>query len=412
MKLSNIFRWFVFFSLIMNQSLVFAVELNPIPSVLSCNSAISPKTGSIKIEDSEVLDHLRIPKEIHKDKEAILSRVVGQDEAVKTLLASLPNYYLGMPASEKPISTLLLMGPTGSGKTLLARVAAEVLSGSRDDSGIIRINCGEYSAEHSIAKIIGPPPGYLGWGTAAPLFTKEKFEKNKLTFILFDEIEKSSPALWNLLLGILDGNFTLPDNSTLHFGRTVVLMTSNIGEEAAKKILKPDYGFMSKSDYMASNHDSTLAKKVEEAKDRELRKKFSPEFLNRIDHTIMFNSLGEKDLRKIIDIEISKLQKDFEKLSVESEANASAAVPPFILIVTPAVKDFLVNDGLASQNARAKVRAIERLIKPSLSNLILTGQIKAGDVITVDYKNNGQADPEFIFSRQKSSIIPKNKLKK
>jgi len=315
-----------------------------------------------------------------REFEAMLrSRIVGQDEAVAELVSVYQTVLASMNMPERPIANLLFLGPTGSGKTRIVEAAAEILLGS--STALIKIDCAEFQHSHEIAKLIGSPPGYLGHSDTPPVLTQkalEQFhnEKVKLSFVLLDEIEKASDALWQLLLGILDkGTLTLGDNKRVSFSRTVVVMTSNLGALEMERLISGPMGFA------APRNGASTIKSVQ----RELhhvaveaaKRRFSPEFMNRIDKVLVFQALTEDDLRKILDIELGRVQ---QRIMVSQGENR------FFLACTREAKDFLMREGTDTHyGARHLRRAIERHLVVPLSSLIASGQIAPGDDVQVDF---------------------------
>jgi ATP-dependent Clp protease ATP-binding subunit ClpA len=311
-------------------------------------------------------------------------RIVGQDEAIQQIIHVYQTHLSGMNSPGRPIGNLLFLGPTGSGKTRLVEAAAESLLG--DARAVIKIDCAEFQHSHEIAKLIGSPPGYLGHRETHPLLSQEVLDqfhtdRLKLSFVLFDEIEKASDALWNLLLGILDkATLTLGDNRRVDFSRALIFMTSNLGAAEMSSILRPSIGFAAgecERKHAEGIVDDVLLNKVEQAGLEAARKKFTPEFMNRIDKTVVFHPLCEEDLRKILTIELNMVQQ-----RVFSAANAA----PFVFQLSEPAKDYLLREGTdMNYGARHLKRAVDRILVHPLSNLIATGQVRGGDLIRVDY---------------------------
>ncbi|MBS1859028.1 MAG: ATP-dependent Clp protease ATP-binding subunit [Acidobacteria bacterium] len=315
-------------------------------------------------------------------------RIVGQDEAVQQIINIYQTYLAGMSSPGRPIGSLLFLGPTGSGKTRLVEAMAESLVG--DARAVVKIDCAEFQHSHEIAKLIGSPPGYLGHRETHPLLSQEAInqfhtEKVKLSFVLFDEIEKASDALWNLLLGILDkATLTLGDNRRVDFSQALIFMTSNLGASEMNSILRPNLGFAAGD---AENRraegivDEALEGKVNRAGIEAARRKFTPEFMNRIDKTVVFHPLGAKELRQILGIELRLVQQ---------RIFANTGTAPFVFQMSDRAGDFLLREGTDMKyGARHLKRAVDRNLVHPLSNLIATGQVKAGDLVRVDYGGNG-----------------------
>src|SRR5215831_1650730 len=234
-------------------------------------------------------------------------RIVGQEEAVSQIINVYQTHLAGMSSPGRPIGNLLFLGPTGSGKTRLVEATAESLVG--DARAVIKIDCAEFQHSHEIAKLIGSPPGYLGHRETHPLLSQEVLnqyhtEKMKLTFVLFDEIEKASDALWNLLLGILDkATLTLGDNRRVDFSRAMIFMTSNLGASEMNSLMNPKLGFSAgeaRDKAAAGVFDGKMTGKIARTGVEAARRKFSPEFINRIDKIVVFHPLGAEELRKIL----------------------------------------------------------------------------------------------------------------
>jgi ATP-dependent Clp protease ATP-binding subunit ClpB len=323
------------------------------------------------------LEAEKLDTDLHK-------RVVGQDEAIQQIISVYQTHLAGMSSPGRPIGNLLFLGPTGSGKTRLVEATAESLVG--DAHAVLKIDCAEFQHSHEIAKLIGSPPGYLGHRETHPLLSQEVLnqyhtDKIQLSFVLFDEIEKASDALWNLLLGILDkATLTLGDNRRVDFSRALIFMTSNLGAAEMGSILRPNLGFAAgdgERKHAAGIVDEALGGKVMRAGVEAARRKFSPEFMNRIDKIVVFHPLGAPELRKILTIELNVVQQ-----RIFSAANAA----PFVFTLTEDAKDFLLLEGTDMKyGARHLKRAVDRHLVHPLSNLIATGQVRGGDLLRVDF---------------------------
>jgi ATP-dependent Clp protease ATP-binding subunit ClpB len=311
-------------------------------------------------------------------------RIVGQEEAIQQIINIYQTHLAGMSSPGRPIGNFLFLGPTGSGKTRIVEATAESLVG--DGRAVIKIDCAEFQHSHEIAKLIGSPPGYLGHRETHPLLSQEVLnqyhtEKIKLSFVLFDEIEKASDALWNLLLGILDkANLTLGDNRRVDFSRAMIFMTSNLGACEMSSILRPNLGFAAceiDRQRAAGVVDDKLTDKISRAGVEAARRKFTPEFMNRIDKTVVFHPLGENELRKILTLELNIVQQ-----RVFSSANGA----PFVFSLTDGARDYLLREGTdLKYGARHLKRAIDRNLVHPLSNLIATEQVRGGDLIRIDF---------------------------
>jgi ATP-dependent Clp protease ATP-binding subunit ClpB len=328
------------------------------------------------------LDPMLTGVEAERLEASLRRRIVGQDEAIQQIVSIYQTYLAGMSSPGRPIGNLLFLGPTGSGKTRLVEATAESLAG--DCRAVIKIDCAELQHSHEIAKLIGSPPGYLGHRETRPLLSQEALdqyhtERMKLSFVLFDEIEKASDALWNLLLGILDkATLTLGDNRRVDFSQALIFMTSNLGAGEMNAILRPNLGFAAgDSKRLRGIPDEKLNDKIARAGVEAARKKFSPEFMNRIDKTVVFRPLGERELRQILTLELNMVQQRL----FDSSHGA-----PFVFSVTPEAQEFLLREGTdVKYGARHLKRALERHLVHPLSNLIATDQVRGGDLVRVDY---------------------------
>jgi ATP-dependent Clp protease ATP-binding subunit ClpB len=324
-----------------------------------------------------------------KEFEANLrSRFVGQDEAVSHFVNVYQTRLAGMTIPDRPIASLLFLGPTGSGKTHLVEAAAEILFGS--SRAMIKVDCAEFQFGHEIAKLIGSPPGYIGHRETQPMLSQEAVdayhtEKLKLSFLLFDEIEKAGDSLWQLLLGILDkGTVTLGDNRRVDLSRTIVVMTSNLGASEMSKLVTGGIGFVSKPADLPAEFDQKIYRVAIEA----AKRRFSPEFMNRIDKVVVFRTLTPEQLGEILDIELGKVRDRIFATSPERF---------FAFHYTHQAKEFLLNEGTDRRyGARELRRAIERHVVVPLSGLMSTGQLEAGDTVTIDLAENGT---ELIFTK-------------
>jgi ATP-dependent Clp protease ATP-binding subunit ClpB len=345
------------------------------------------------ISDEVLLDPEMRSSEVLDFERRLLNKVVGQDRAVRRIVNMYQIYLAGMSTPGRPIGNLLFLGPTGSGKTRVVEASAEILFGN--PRAFIKVDCAEFQHSHEIAKLIGSPPGYLGHRETPPLLTQEAIdqyqtERARMTFILFDEIEKASEALWQLLLGILDkGTLTLGDNRRVDLSCCVIFMTSNLGAVEMSDMMQGGIGFTSSVKHNADSL-AALDNKLYRIALEVAKRKFSPEFMNRLDKVIVFRTLADADLRRILDIELDEVQ---------NRVLASQADRQFVFRCTPESKDFLLREGTDFKyGARHLKRAIERHLVFPLSNLIATDQINQGDVIKVDLSADGQ---KMVFSRER-----------
>src|SRR4051812_30264331 len=259
----------------------------------------------------KVLDPTLTGRDAEDLESSLRRKIVGQDEAIEQIVNIYQTYLAGMTSPGRPIGNFLFLGPTGSGKTRLVEAVSETLAG--DSRAVIKIDCAEFQHSHEIAKLIGSPPGYLGHRETHPLLSQEVLnqyhtDKMKLSFVLFDEIEKSSDALWNLLLGVLDkATLTLGDNSRVDFSHAMIFMTSNLGVSEMTAISTPKVGF--ERSWRAEKRHEQLDSKMSRTGIAAARRKFAPEFMNRIDKIVVFKPLGETDLRRILDLELEQFQE-------------------------------------------------------------------------------------------------------
>src|SRR5437016_10505625 len=270
--------------------------------------------------------------------------VVGQEEAIHQIARAYQTHVAGLSPAGRPIGNLLFLGPTGSGKTRMVEATAESLL--QNSRAVIKIDCAEFQHSHEIAKLIGSPPGYLGHRETHPLLSQEALnqhhtEKVKLSFVLFDEIEKASDSLWNLLLGILDkATLTLGDNRKVDFSSAMVFLTSNLGATEMSSLLSPRLGFHVPSVEDTGSH-AKLSARISGAGVAAARRKFTPEFINRLDKIVVFKSLGNEELRRIVDIELEMVQQRIQ---------TAAASKPFLVNVTDTARELLLMEGTELRN--------------------------------------------------------------
>jgi ATP-dependent Clp protease ATP-binding subunit ClpA len=321
--------------------------------------------------------------------------IVGQERAVRRISALYQIFLAGMQNPGRPIGTMLFLGPTGSGKTRVIEAAAEVLFG--DTNAVVKIDCAEFQHSHEIAKLIGSPPGYLGHRETAPMLTQENLDKyhsdrDKLTFVLFDEIEKASDALWQLLLGILDkATLTLGDNRKVDFSRCMIFLTSNLGAKEMSELITGSIGFAPArgKGMVEDDVDQKIYRTASEA----AKRKFSPEFMNRIDKVVVFRSLKEHHLKQILELELSQVQNRIMKGTGEK----------FVFTCTEQAKKFLLDEGIDFKyGARHLKRAIERFLVFPISNLVATGQVVTGDLVVIDYE---VTTGKLIFTKEEGGAL-------
>ena len=332
-------------------------------------------------------------------EEALRRMIVGQDQAIDQIVSAYQMHLAGLSAPGRPIGNFLFLGPTGSGKTRIVEATAEALL--KTSRALIKIDCAEFQHSHEIAKLIGSPPGYLGHRETHPMLSQEVLNQHhtaemQLSFVLFDEIEKASDSLWNLLLGILDkATLTLGDNRKVDFSRAMIFMTSNLGAAEMSDIMTPRLGF-SAAEWQRARVDvneETLVGKIHRSGVEAARKRFTPEFMNRLDEIVTFRPLGSEQLRKILDIELNIVQK---------RIYASAADRGFVFTLSDQAKGFVLEEGTdVKYGARHLKRAIDRLLVRPMSNLISTDQVHPGDWIQVDFDARAR---QLRFTRQAEGL--------
>lgn len=305
-------------------------------------------------------------------------RIIGQPKATQALTEVLEKFQSGFYDTGKPIASLLFLGPTGVGKTGTVEAFAEGLH--VQPNMFMKIDCGEYQHSHEIAKLVGSPPGYLGHRETHPFFTNVRVQGYRttsvpFTVILFDEIEKANDSLWNLLLGILDkGQLTLGTNEVVDLTQTVIIMTSNVGAgELAAKAGDNPFGFSHGGGASSEDMEATALSAA--------RRKFMPEFMNRLDRVVVFNTLTPENLTEILELELEKIRG---RVILNSRSL-------FNIIVSPSAKKQLLKEGYDKKyNARNLKRVIERYVSNPLASLLATGQIMPLDDVIVDYDGLGE----------------------
>ena len=328
-----------------------------------------------RLTEKENAKLLRLDKTLHK-------RVVGQDEAVTKVSEAIKRGRVGLKDPRRPTGSFLFLGPTGVGKTELSKALAEALFGS--DNALIRVDMSEFMESHSVAKMIGSPPGYVGYDQGGQL--SEKIRRNPYSVVLFDEIEKAHPDVFNVLLQVLDdGHITDSKGRKVSFKNTIIIMTSNAG---AGQIVEPKkLGFDVAADEKKEYND--MKKGVMD----EVKRIFKPEFINRIDDIIVFHALDSKDMKAIVDL-----------LCAELTGRASEQLG-LSLKITRKAKDFVIKKGVDKKfGARPLRRAIQNMIENPLAEEILSGNCKAGDTVTVSV-----ADEKISFKAKQNIINAEEK---
>lgn len=328
-------------------------------------SVVAQWTGipvsKIAQEESESLLHLE--EELHK-------RVIGQDEAVVAVSKAVRRARAGLKDPKRPIGSFLFLGPTGVGKTELARALAVALFG--DETAMIRLDMSEYMEKHTVSRLVGAPPGYVGYEEGGQL--TDAVRRKPYSVILLDEVEKAHADFFNILLQVLDdGRLTDSQGRTVDFRNTVIIMTSNLGANALRKS-SPELGFLAakKSDSASDASNEVIFKEAKKSVMDAVKRHFRPEFLNRIDEMIVFHALTSNDLKQIVTILMDTVVKRLGDMGLSLE-------------ISPAAMDMLVKEGTDfSMGARPLKRAIQRLIEDPISDLILQGNASEGAIIKAD----------------------------
>ena len=327
--------------------------------------------------------------------EALQARVVGQSEALERIVDTYQTLLAGLNSRQRPLANFLFLGPTGSGKTHIVEALAEALF--HHSGALLKVDCAEFQHSHEIAKLVGSPPGYLGHRETHPVLTQESLDQFQtpevpLSLVLFDEIEKASDALWQLLLGILDkAALTLGDNRRVNFARAMIFLTSNLGAGEMQGLLRPGFGFAPCDGEAVV--PAALQRRLDVVAVEAAKRKFSPEFFNRLDHVIVFQPLGPEQLERVLDLELAAVR-----------ARLSAGEPAAARIefrCTGRARSRLLAEG-ADRNygARHLKRALERRLVAPLASLLATHQIGGSDRLVVDYEPGSEG---LVFAREASA---------
>jgi ATP-dependent Clp protease ATP-binding subunit ClpA len=320
-------------------------------------------------------------EEKQEDLAALLQeRVVGQPAASDVVIPYIQMFQAGLAPEGRPVGVFLLLGPTGTGKTKTVEALAEVLHGS--EKNLLKVDCGEFQMEHEVAKLIGAPPGYLGHRETQPVLTQQKLnsvtsEKCALSIVLFDEIEKAAPSMTRLLLGVLDkATLRLGDNTSVNFEKSLVFLTSNLGAREMLKEITPDFGFQAG----VQKEKADLTGKLQAIGLAAVKKKFSPEFVNRIDAVITYQPLDAQSLAAILEHQIRQLQ---------NHVNNRLGQRGFTIEVPKESREFLLRTGTSAQyGARELNRTIHRQLTQPLATMVATAQIPAGAKIRVELSDD------------------------
>lgn len=350
------------------------------------------KTRKQSEDENPVTQDLRDAKAISKPVETapvkdfaalISEKIIGQDEAMKSIIPFVYIWQSGLAPEGRPAGIFLLLGPTGTGKTRTVEAIAEVLHGN--SKNILKIDCGEFQMEHEVAKLIGSPPGYLGHRETVPMLSQAQIDNVKsencdLSLILFDEVEKAAPSLSRLLLAILDkATLRLGDNSTVNFEKSLVFFTSNLGAREMMKELRPELGFTA-----AITRDAAeVASKLENVGLAAVKRRFSPEFVNRIDAVITYHPLSTEALSTILEHNINELQH---------HVNTRLGDRCFSFEVTPEARQFLLRAGTSEEyGARELKRTVHRLMTQPLATMVASGQLSPGTNVQFEIGEDGES---------------------
>jgi len=346
-----------------------------------------------------VLDPNRRNSEANVFADALRRNIVGQEQATEEVAQIYQTFLAGLNPPGRPVANLLFLGPTGSGKTRVVEVMAQTLFG--DPRACIKIDCAEFQHSHEIAKLIGSPPGYLGHRETHALLTQEALdkchtEKLKLSILLFDEIEKASDALWQLLLGVLDkATLTLGDNRCVDLSKCIIVMTSNLGAAEMSNLANGRFGFSPKANVV----DDCFDQKIDRTGVEAARRKFTPEFMNRIDKIVVFKTLRSEQLKRILDLELEMVQQ---------RILAAPGSKKILFACTTSVRNLLLEEGTdVRYGARHLKRTIEKNLVSPLASLLATSQLQFGDFVRIDLDPEGRLifikDAEGAVSRFRDS---------
>jgi ATP-dependent Clp protease ATP-binding subunit ClpA len=355
----------------------------PRPRVKKLATSIIKAESNVEKPKSQQTRPRKQPAGPLEDLSVVLSqKVVGQPAATRVIVPYIQMFQAGLAPEGRPVGVFLLLGPTGTGKTKTIEALADVLHGS--EKNVLKVDCGEFQMEHEVAKLIGAPPGYLGHRETQPMLTQQKLnavtsEKCSLSLVLFDEIEKAAPSMTRLLLGVLDkGLLRLGDNSTVNFEKSLVFLTSNLGAREMMREINPEFGFQS----VKTAERTDLTSKLQGIGLGAVRKRFSPEFVNRIDCIITYQPLTVESLSTILDQHIIDLQ---------NHVNTRLANRSFTLDVPFETRQFLLRKGTSAEyGARELNRTIHRFLTQPLATMVATNQISPGALVRAELGEDGK----------------------
>jgi len=316
----------------------------------------------------------------------LAARIVGQPSALNAIIPYVQMYQVGLAPEGRPVGVFMLLGPTGSGKTRTVEALAEVIHGS--PRNVLRIDCGEFQLDHEVAKLIGAPPGYLGHRETVPLLNQSKLtqimsDRANLAIVLFDEIEKAAPSLTRLLLGILDkGVLRLGDNTTVHFDRSLIFMTSNLGAKEMSRVVQPGFGFDALTAGEGADMSDESFSRLEEVAVAAVKRKFAPEFVNRIDAMLTYRPLNADSTDKILDLILD---------DIGNHVRRRLGDRMFYIEVPKSVRKFLIQKGVSAEyGARELRRTLHRHLMQPLAAMLADGEIRPGAVVVVKPHSSGE----------------------
>jgi len=338
----------------------------------------------------ERLEPDRLGDEVELFRDALAARVIGQHTAVDAVAEAYQIFRAGLATGDRPLGSFLFLGPTGTGKTNLVEAMAEVCFADR--RAMLKIDCAEFSHSHEVARLVGSPPGYLGHQETNPYLSASNVLRYQtaafpFTLLLFDEIEKANDALWQLLLGILDkARLTLGNNKEVDLSSCFIFLTSNIGSRSVSEILAPRLGFAGQG----SEPEERVHRRIEDAVLWSAKRTFSPEFMNRLDHKIVFHRLTEAQLEEILDVEIVKIE---QRLARRGE--------PIRLRLSDRARGRVLAEGTDPEHgARPLKRVLERRLVFPLARLLASGQLQGGEHVAIDW-DDAAPEPRFVLATQR-----------
>jgi ATP-dependent Clp protease ATP-binding subunit ClpB len=341
----------------------------------------------------ERLEPTLLGDDVEAFRAGLTARVIGQQPAIDAVTEAYQIFRAGLSSPDRPLGSFLFLGPTGTGKTNLVEAMADVCF--EDRRAMLKIDCAEFSHSHEIARLVGSPPGYLGHQETNPYLSSSNVLRYQtadcpFTLLLFDEIEKANDALWQLLLGVLDkARLTLGTNKEVDLSSCFIFLTSNIGSRSVSEILAPPLGFATGR----GEPDARVHQRIEDAVLWKARRTFSPEFLNRLDHQIVFHRLNGGQLERILDIELAKIE---QRLARRGE--------PICFSYTTRARQRLLTEGTDPEHgARPLKRVLERRIVFPLARLIASRQLTGGESVTIDWREEA-AEAEFNLTAGRHMI--------